>query len=104
MKRMLFVLALGMPGAVWAGLPMQQETPALSAAPSHRPRLFEVKLVLRSAPKQDDGLPRIQFDHQTAAIVPVSLDRQAYRRLGLSGPGPNVYVCQSWACESSGQR
>lgn len=104
MKRMLFVLALGMPGAAWAGLPMQQETPALSTAPSHRPRLFEVKLVLRPAPKQGNGLPRIEFDSQAAVIAPVRWDRQDYRRLGLPGPGQNVEICESWGCETFVQR
>jgi len=75
MQRMLFVLILGMPGAAWAGLPMQQDAPAPSTAPSHHPRLFEVKFVLRPAPKQGDGLPRIRFDNQAPAIVPVPRDR-----------------------------
>jgi len=104
MQRMLFVLVLGMPGAAWAGLPMQQDAPAPSTAPSHHPRLFEVKFVLRPAPKQGDGLPRIRFDNQAPAIVPVPRDRQAYRRLGWPGPGPNVEICESWACETFVQR
>jgi len=104
MQRMLFVLILGMPGAAWAGLPMQQGAPAPSTAPSHHPRLFEVKFVLRPAPKQGAGLPRIRSDNQAAVIVPVSRDRQAYRRLGMPGPGPNVAICESWACETFGQR
>lgn len=104
MQRMLFVLILGMPGAAWAGPPMQQDAPAPPTAPNHHPRLFEVKFVLRPAPKQGEGLPRIRFDNQAAGIVPVSRYRQVYRRLGLPGPGPNVEICESWACETFVQR
>jgi len=104
MQRMLFVLILGMPGAAWAGLPMQQDAPVPSTVPSHHPHLFEVKFVLRPAPKQGDGLPRIRFDNQAAAIAPVARDRQTYRRFALPGPGPNVEICESWACETFVQR
>ena len=104
MKCMPFVLILGIPGAAWAGLPMQQGAPATSTAQSHHPHLFEVKFVLRPAPKQDDGLPRVQFDNQATAIAPLPTDRHAYRRFSLPGPGPNVEICQSWACETLGQR
>lgn len=104
MKRMLLVLILGMPGVAWAGLPVQQDAPAPSVAPNHHPRLFEVKFVLRPAPKQDGGLPQVQLDKRAAAIVPAHWVQQAHPLLGLSGPGPNVEICQGWACETFGQR
>ena len=104
MKRMLLALILGVPGAAWAALPAQQVAPVPPAAPNHHPHLFEVKFVLRPAPKQDGGLPQIQLDKRAAAIVPADWGRQAHRLLGLSGPGPNVEICQSWACEAFGQR
>ncbi|HKR75472.1 MAG TPA: hypothetical protein VJR95_02340 [Rhodanobacter sp.] len=104
MKRMLFVLILGMPGVAWAGLSVQQDAPVPRTAQNHHPQLFEVKFVLRPAPKQDGGLPQVQLDRQAAAIVPVHWGQQTHRRLGLPGPGPNVEICQGWGCEGFGQR
>ncbi|HEX8777382.1 MAG TPA: hypothetical protein VF738_04630 [Rhodanobacter sp.] len=104
MKRMLFVLALFLPCAARAGLPMPQDAPAPSAGAGRHSHLFELKFVLRPAPAREGSPPRIQFDDQAPAVVPPSRGRQAYRRLGLPGPGPNAEICESWACEAFGQR
>ena len=104
MRRMLLVLILGMPGVAWAGLPVQQDAPLPSAATNQRSHLFEVKFVLRPAPKQGDHPPQIQLDRQAAAITPVHWGQQAQRQLGLPGPGPNVEICRGWACETFDRR
>jgi hypothetical protein len=103
MKRMLFVLALTLPAAVWAGVPAPQEVPA-PAQPTAHPPVFQVKYVLLTAPKEAGDMPRIDYDGRSAALVPLQPGHERYKVLDPFASSPNVEICRQWACEFPGHR
>ncbi len=106
MKRTLFILALILPSAVWAGVPVPQAASARAQTqaqlPSHQP-VFQVRYVLLPAPKEASDTPRIDYDGQSAAMVPLQQGHWGHRQLDPFASNPNVEICRQWACEIPGQ-
>jgi hypothetical protein len=102
-KRAWLVLALMAPVAAWAaGIPGPQ-TVAPAKPVAHKP-LFEVKFVLRPAPKTTGDVPRIDYSDRSAAIAPLRLGRQDATAFHPFAFSPNVEICRAWACETADRR
>lgn len=103
MKYLLCLLALSMPCASLAAVAFAPEAQqatvdgAQGVEVRHHP-LIDVKYVLRKAQAAQDESPRIEFGESRSAIRPISLSGSYAVPLNGGYVGPNMYVCNGWAC------